>query len=92
MKWNYVIMNPPYSRSLHLKFLNGVKDICKKVISIQPIRWLQDPLADEKKSTDWKKYKELRDKITDIDVIKKDDAFKLLNITNSEDLGIYYSK
>ena len=89
-RFSCCVMNPPYDKNLHLKFLNNVKDICKKVISIQPIRWLQDPLADEKKSTDWKKYKELREKITDIDVIKKDDAFKLFNITNSEDLGIYY--
>ena len=40
MKWNYAIMNPPYLRNLHLKFLEKVIECTDNVISIQPVSWL----------------------------------------------------
>ena len=55
MKFDICLMNPPYSRSLHLKFLEKTIKIADKVVSIQPTRWLQDTLATYKKITDLKK-------------------------------------
>ena len=40
MKWNYVIMNPPYDKSLHLTFLENVIDKADKVVSVQPSTFL----------------------------------------------------
>ena len=59
MKFDICLMNPPYYRSTHLKFLEKVIKISDNVISIQPTRWLQDTLATYKKITDLKKYKDI---------------------------------
>ena len=39
-KFSILIMNPPYDKSLHLKFLEKVIDIADNVISIQPSTFL----------------------------------------------------
>ena len=49
-------MNPPYSRTLHLQFLEKVIDIADNVVSIQPVGWLTNPLAKYNKSSNYKKY------------------------------------
>ena len=54
-RFSVILMNPPYSGSLHLKFLEKTIKIADKVVSIQPTRWLQDTLATYKKITDLKK-------------------------------------
>lgn len=36
MKWNYAIMNPPYSIILHLKFLENCIKYCDTVVNISP--------------------------------------------------------
>ena len=38
-------MNPPYDRSMHLKFLEKTIEIADNVVSIQPTRWIVDPNA-----------------------------------------------
>lgn len=43
MKFDIVIMNPPYDGSLHLKILEKVIPIADNVISISPIDWLMNP-------------------------------------------------
>lgn len=40
MTWNYALMNPPYNRSLHLKFLEKVIGIADNVVSIQPCEFI----------------------------------------------------
>ena len=40
-KFDVVLMNPPYDKGLHIKFLKKVSKISNKIISIQPITWLQ---------------------------------------------------
>ena len=37
-KFDVVLMNPPYNRSMHLKFLEKTIQIGDNVISIQPVR------------------------------------------------------
>ena len=88
-KFDCCIMNPPYDKNLHLKILEKVIPVADKVVNISPIRWLQDPLAEYKNNCDWKRFENIREKIESLDVILKNDVFKLFGITNSEDLGIY---
>ena len=40
MKWNYVIMNPPYDSGLGNRFLDKVIYIANKVITVQPATWM----------------------------------------------------
>ena len=58
MKFDVAIMNPPYDGNLHLKILEKVIPIADKVVNISPIRWLQDPIVEYKKNTDYAKYEE----------------------------------
>ena len=58
MKFDYVVMNPPYERNLHLKFLEKVIKVADKTVNISPVRWLQDPLAKYKKNSDLKKFRD----------------------------------
>lgn len=47
-----IIMNPPYSKNLHLKVLDTVikNNPNAEIANLSPIRWLQDPLAEYKKN------------------------------------------
>ena len=83
-------MNPPYSGSLHLKFLEKTIKIADKVVSIQPTRWLQDTLATYKKITDLKKYKEsIAEHINNLEFISADDATKYFGANFTIMVGIY---
>ena len=57
-KFNIVLMNPPYARSLHLKFLEKTIKIADNVVSIQPVRWLEEKVGRYKKNSAYNKYKE----------------------------------
>ena len=62
MKINKVLMNPPYDGSLHLKVLENVLtnilslNSAAEVVSVQPVRWLEDPLAEYKQGSDYKDH------------------------------------
>ena len=62
MKFDCIIMNPPYSRNLHLKILaeaiKHLKDEKSVCVNLSPVRWLQDPLAKYKKNCDLKRFEE----------------------------------
>ena len=89
-KFDIVLMNPPYSGSLHLKFLEKTIKITDKVVSIQPTRWLQDTLATYKKITDLKKYKEsIAEHINNLEFISADDATKYFGANFTIMVGIY---
>ena len=89
-KFDIVLMNPPYDRSLHLKFLEKAVEISDNVVSIQPIRWLQDPLAKYKKSSDYEKYEDNISKhIENIEIIDTKTARKQFNIEVLQPLGIF---
>lgn len=93
-KWNMnfdkIIMNPPYDKNLHLKILQEAMKHSDEIVNLSPIRWLQDPLAEYKKNSDFKKFEGIRKRIETLDVVSKDDVFRHFSITNSEDLGIYH--
>ena len=91
-----IIMNPPYNGNLHLKILREVIEKCEKsgedyeIVNLSPVRWLQDPLAEYKKNSDWKKFADIRKKIESIEVVPMKDAIKQFNTDIPTDLGIYH--
>ena len=90
MKFDHIIMNPPYCRNLHLKILNEAICYSDDIVNLSPIRWLQDPLAEYKKNSDWKKFKDIRDHIESLDVISREFAAEAFNIRLNSDLGVYH--
>ena len=90
MKFDYIIMNPPYCRNLHLKILNEAIRHSDDIVNLSPIRWLQDPLAEYKRNSGWKKFENIRDHIESIDVISAKDATALFNAEIWTDLGVYH--
>lgn len=93
MKFSKIIANPPYSYNLHLQIIEKViKDNLKddgEFINLSPLRWLQDPLAKDKKNSDYIKFeKSVSKHITNIDIINSNESNKLFGISWG-DLGIY---
>ena len=94
MKFDCIVMNPPYSRNLHLKILaeaiKHLKDEKSVVVNLSPVRWLQDPLAKYKKSCDLKRFEESVAKhIESLDVIFPADATELFSAGLNSDVGVY---
>ena len=93
MKFDCIIMNPPYKRNLHLKILaeaiTHLKDEKSVCVNLSPVRWLQDPLAKYKKNSDWHRFQESVAKhIESIDFI---DRFKMTEMFQNCncDSGVY---
>ena len=90
MHFDKIIMNPPYDWSLHLKILNEAIKYGTEVVNLSPIRWLQDPLAEYKQGSDWKKFENIRNRIVTVDEIKMVDATTLFDAAFSMNIGILY--
>lgn len=92
MNFNKIIMNPPYSGNLHLKILSHLISLYSdaEVVNLSPIRWLQDPLAEYKRGSDWKKFADIRKKIETLDVISAKEAQQFFGSGQYENLGIYH--
>lgn len=94
MKFDCIIMNPPYVRNLHIKILaeaiKHLKDEKSKVVNLSPVRWLQDPLAKYKKHCDLKRFEESVVKhIESLDIMSAQAAQNLFSIVLGADLGVY---
>ncbi len=96
MQINKVLMNPPYNKDLHLKVLDTTLKAVRQnnpdceVVSIQPARWLEDPLAEYKQGSDYKKYKSsITDKLSKLQLLDVMTASTKFNITADQDLAIY---
>jgi len=87
-KFDIVLMNPPYSKGLHLKFLEKVIQISDQVVSIQPISWLQQGNKFNSKSTYYKYEDSISKHIKDLEIINSEKAKKDFNII-IDDIGIY---
>ena len=53
MKFDICLMNPPYYRSTHLKFLEKCIEIGEKVVSVQPATFLINTRKDGKAKTQY---------------------------------------
>lgn len=96
MQIDKVLMNPPYDGSTHLKVLDTTLKTVRltnprcEVVSIQPVRWLEDPLAEYKQGSDYKKYKSsITDKLSRLQLLDVMTASTKFNITADQDLAIY---
>ena len=85
-----IIMNPPYNGNLHLKILQEAMNHGDEIVNLSPIRWLQDPLAEYKKNSDFKKFEDIREKIESLDVVSAPEAQRLFGSGQYENLGIYH--
>ena len=92
-KFDICLMNPPYSKTMHLKFLEKTIQIADKVISIQPCGWLFDiPAVLGWKKTTYQRFEDSVGKhIKSLEVIgdSADDANKQFKIGSFEKIGIY---
>jgi hypothetical protein len=80
-RFDYAIMNPPYDRNLHLKFLEKVIKVADKTVNISPVRWLQECILKDKQSP-----------VHGIDCIHKvspEQGKILFGVDITMDLGIY---
>ena len=94
MKFDCIIMNPPYQRNLHLKILaeaiKHLKDEKSVCVNLSPVRWLQDPLAKYKKNCDLKRFEESVAKhIDSLDVFFAKEMSDTFQIQIKTDLGVY---
>ena len=89
-KFDIILMNPPYSRSLHLKFLEKTIQIADNAVSVQPVRWLEEKVGRYKKNSAYNKYKESIAKyIKDLEIITAEEAEKKFNAAFIFNVGIY---
>ena len=80
-----IIMNPPYDGLLD-KVIKAAPNA--EIVNLSPIRWLQDPLAEYKKNSDWKKFGSVRNKISSLDILTKKETDAAFGIA-CEPIGIY---
>ena len=83
-------MNPPYSGNLHLKILREAMQHSDDIVNLSPIRWLEDPLAEYKRNTDFQKFADIRQHIESLDVTSAKKSSEMFNMLVSTDLGIYH--
>lgn len=92
MTYDFILMNPPYDKNLHLKIVEQSINLLTDdgiLVNLSPIRWLQDPLAKYKKTSDWYKFKGVREHTHKIDVVSARDFQMMFNAIGNFDLGIY---
>ena len=93
-KYDLMIGNPPYDRSLHLKIIEAaIKHLTDdgKACFIHPARWLQDPLWEMKRNSDHKKYNNsILSYLQSFEILKAKDASELFSIFITTDVMISY--
>lgn len=81
-KFDVILMNPPYDKNLHLKFLEKAVKIAKNTISISPSDCFTNMNVQNKLA------KELSNYIEDLEIINARTADKEFGIYSSSNLGI----
>lgn len=89
-RFSIALGNPPYDRSLHLKFLEKTIQLADKVVFIQPIRWLEETIGRDKKNSAYNKYENSISKhIKDLEIISAEEAKNTFGILLPTNVGIY---
>ena len=82
-KFDVVLMNPPYNRDLHLKFLEKTIEIADNVVNISPHDWLTNKFAKTEKSKFRREFREKYSKyIEDLEIISPEDFNKYFGTSN----------
>jgi len=94
MKFDCIVMNPPYDGNLHLKILaeaiRHLKDEKSICVNLSPVRWLQDPLAKFKANNDYHRFEDSISKhIASTTIISTQDSRSLFGAELLQPLGIY---
>ena len=88
-KFDICLMNPPYSRKLHLKFLEKVIEVTDKVVTVQPVNWLTSPNDRKNKNSTYYKYENSISKhIADLELFSEEQQKKYFGIQSTQ-VGIY---
>ena len=83
MKADVILMNPPYDRDLHLKFLEKTIEIADNVVNISPHDWLTNKFAKTEKSKFRRDFREKYSKyIEDLEIISPEDFNKYFGTSN----------
>ena len=91
MKFDKVIMNPPYDGNLHLKILEQVTKSCPdaEVVCIQPAKWIQDPFINDSKD---KKFAYMIDKISKYEIIPNKEMNKYFKLSIGDGVITFFEK
>lgn len=89
MKFDFIIANPPYKGALFLKILNYLKDEASTIYTLAPVGWIQDVSAVYKSKSYFNKYRDLRCRISNLEIIPQDVAGLLFDTGVPFDLGVY---
>ena len=82
-KIDFILMNPPYNRDLHLKFLEKTIEIADNVVNISPHDWLTNKFAKTEKSKFRRYFREKYSKyIEDLEIISPEDFNKYFGTSN----------
>lgn len=91
-KFDVVVANPPYG-NLHLPMMKMCVEHLSEdgiYLSVQPVRWLQDPLWKVKKSSDAKKMQPVLDgKLDSVSIVDSEQATDLFGARFNMDLAIF---
>lgn len=91
MKFDKVIMNPPYDGNLHLKILEQVIKSCPdaEIVCIQPAKWIQDPFINDSKD---KKFAYMIDKISKYEIIPNKEMNKYFKLSIGDGVITFFEK
>lgn len=86
--FDYIIQNPPYDKNTHLDFIRKSMSIANITINVSPIRWLQDPFFDKKRTSTLKQYDDVARHIQDIEILDFESK-NIFDMSSFSDLAIY---
>ena len=91
MKFDKIIMNPPYDGNLHLKILSEAMKYSEIVINLSPIKW-KNPISFYESSS--KKiiedFSKIFENLASLKVISSEENKASFNTNDSNDIGIYF--